>query len=84
MKIIHPIPAHRNSRKTLCASGFEHSNSQDNSDEKLMVSLAILTYKMTTIFSDKSRENTPWQLDILQQWRFDIGTTFHYQSSKYL
>ena len=37
--------------KTLGASGFEHSNSQDNSDEKLMVSLVILTYKMTTNFS---------------------------------
>ena len=59
MKVNASKPATSPSCKTLGASGFEHSNSQDNSDEKLMISLAILTYKMTTIFSDKSRENTP-------------------------
>ena len=52
MKIIHPNPAHRNSRKTLVASGFEHSNNHDNLDEIHLISLTILTYEMTHFSAD--------------------------------
>ena len=39
-------------RKTLVASGFEHSNNHDNLDEKHLISLTILTYEMTHFFAD--------------------------------
>ena len=38
-------------RKTLVASGFEHSNNHDNHDEKHLISLTILTYEMTHFFA---------------------------------
>jgi hypothetical protein len=38
-------------RKTLCASGFEHSNNHDNLDEKHLISLTILTNEMTNFFA---------------------------------
>ena len=34
-------------RKTLVASGFEHSNFHDNHDEKHLISLYTLTNEMT-------------------------------------
>ena len=53
MKIYLLNPAHRNSRNTLVASGFEHSNNHDNLDEKHLISLTILTYEMTHFFAAK-------------------------------
>ena len=38
-------------RKTLVASGFEHSNNHDNRDEKHLISLTILTYEMSHFFA---------------------------------
>ncbi len=48
---LNPKSRTSQTRKTLVASGFEHSNNHDNHDEKHLISLTILTYEMTHFFA---------------------------------